>query len=257
MNEHGYFESPLYHGMEESIINAYVAKVFGWMFVGLLVTAMTTLAIMYGINVSYTFANTIDTLVFGPAFILVLVVQVGIVIVLQARVHKMHTSTAKVLYLLYAASMGLTLGLITVLYAYGTGGGLNAIGMAFMVTALCFGVMSLYGLNTKSDLTNISNLLRMGLLGLIVMMIVNMFIGSGMLDFLICAVGLFIFLGLTAAKTNRIKNHFATVALQAETGGDEYLAQLASNLAIIGALQLYLSFVNMFMFILRLMGRRR
>ena len=146
------------------------------------------------------------------------------------------------------------------LYSYHTGGGIHTLGLAFGLTAVCFGVMAVYGLVTKADLTRFGNLLFMGLIGLIIMSVVNAFMGSGGMDFLICIVGLFLFLGITAHRTHMIKHHFAQVAL-ANGGGneeDEYgysrQSALASNLAIVGALMLYLAFLNMFMFILRLMG---
>ena len=257
MNQHpGYHQTYLVEGIEQSIISAYITKVFGWMFFGLLVTAATTLSIMQGIQVSDAFANLVQFLVFGPGLLLVIIAQFGLVMAISARAEKMDPSTAKALYLLYAISNGLTFGLITMLYAYHTGGGFNAIGMAFGVTAIGFGVMAVYGLITKTDLTRFGNILLMGVIGLIAAMFINMFFGSGAMDFMISAVGLFLFLGITVVRTSMIKNHFASVALDAEITGDEQQARLASNLAIVGALMLYLAFINMFFFILRLMGSR-
>jgi len=265
-NQQGYFEpiDASVNEVDEAIINAYVAKVFGWMFIGLLVTAITTVAIIYGINVSFAFTEFINTAM--QMVLIVFIAQVVLVGFISARVQKMNPFTAKVLYLIYAMSNGLTVGLAATMFAVQAGGGLNLLGMAFGITAVSFGVMAAYGYFTGKDLTHFSSLLRMALFGLILAIVVNMFLGSSMMDLLICVVGLFLFLGLTAADTNKIKNHFARVAVgsggrmnsdgtYAEENPEQ--AALASNLAIYGALILYLDFINIFMFILRLLGRRR
>ena len=255
--------------LDQQAVNAYVAKVFGWMFFGLLVTALTTFGIIYGIAINDAFAEFI--LQAQQIVFIVFIAQFAMVMAISARVTRMNPSTAKFLYLLYAITNGFTFGLFAVLYAYGTGGGMHTLGLAFGLTAVCFGVMAVYGLVTNSDLTRFGNMLRMGLIGLIIMSVVNIFVGSSMTDFLICVVGLFLFLGITAHRTHMIKHHFAHVALSGANDQDEEgdwhhgysqgLSQraLASNLAIVGALMLYLAFINIFMFILRLMsgGSRR
>jgi len=226
-------------------VNRYVAKVFGWMFLGLLVTALSTFAIVAGIGISDAFAAAIATL--SQWILIIFLVQVLMVGYLAARVEKMSTSKATLLYLLYAIVNGFTFGLVALLYA----GSADMLVTAFAITAVSFGIMAVYGFTTKQDLTRAGNLLRMGLIGIIILSVVNIFLGSGPLDFLICIVGLFIFMGLTAHHTHRIKNHYAQVSLSGDV-------RLANNLAIIGALMLYLSFINLFMFILRLLtgGRR-
>jgi len=244
--------------VDQHAINAYVTRVFGWMFFGLIVTAVTTFGIIYGININEAFADFIIRM--QQIVFLVFIAEFALVIAISARVEKMNPSTAKLLYLIYAILNGFTFGLFAVLYAYHTGGGLHTLGLAFGITAVCFGIMAVYGLITKADLTRFGSLLRMGIIGLIIMSVVNIFMGNGMIDFLICAVGLFLFLGITAHRTHMIKHHFAYVALSAEGSHDvdEYgynrQSALASNLAIVGALMLYLAFLNIFMFVLRLMG---
>ena len=246
--------------LDEYAVNAYVARVFGWMFVGLIVTAATTMGIIYGINVNEAFADFIIRM--QQVVFLVFIVEFAIVIAISNRVAKMNPSTAKLMYLLYAVLNGFTFGLFAVLYSYHTGGGMHTLGLAFGLTAVCFGVMAVYGLVTKADLTKFGSLLTMGLIGLIIMSVVNIFMGNGMVDFLICVVGLFLFLGITAHRTHMIKHHFAYVALSGAGShdGDGYghyeqnQSALASNLAIVGALMLYLAFINIFMFILRLVG---
>ena len=228
---------------ESDGVNRYVAKVFGWMFFGLLLTAMSTFTIVVAINISETAAALVNSLM--PLAFIVFLVQVFMVGALSLRITKMNTSTAVLLYVTYAIVNGFTIGFIALMYA---GSGVVS---AFLITAVSFGVMAIYGYKTKADLTKAGNLLRMGLIGIIILSVVNIFLGSGMMDFLICIAGLFIFLGLTAYDTKKIKTQYAQVAV---SGGD---VKLANNLAIIGALMLYLDFINLFMFILRLMGGRR
>ena len=268
MRHHGYgneyTNSYDVNRVDQQAVNAFVARVFGWMFFGLLVTALTTFGILYGINVNYAFAEFIIRM--QQIVFLVFIVEFLLVISISARVAKMNPSTAKLLYFVYAVLNGFTFGLFAVLYAYHTGGGMYTLGMAFGITALCFGIMAAYGLITKADLSRFGNILFMGLIGLIIISVVNIFVGSGMMDFLICVVGLFLFLGITAHRTHMIKHHFAQAAIRSAATvnheDDEYRygysgqsqTALASNLAIVGALMLYLAFINMFMFILRLMG---
>ena len=258
----GFFQAadPRLAHVEESAVNAYVVKVFGWMFLGLLITTLSTAAIVAGINVSEAFTAFINT-----AFQMIIIIFIGQVVLvgfISARVTKMNPVTAKLLYLVYAAVNGLTFGLIAVLFAAEIGG-MHVLGMAFGLTAASFGAMALYGYATGKDLTQFSSLLRMALIGLILVMVVNIFLRSDAMGFLISIVGLFIFLGLVAADTNKIKNHFARIALGSTDESNRAMGitidqeALASNLAIAGALMLYLDFINIFMFILRLLGRRR
>jgi len=241
MNEF-YSDRQVVYEVGQEGLNRYIAKVFGWMFLGLALTALSTFFIVVGIGVSPAFAAAIQAL--SQVILIVFLLQVLLVGWLSVRVEKMNTGTAVALYLLYAVVNGFTIGLFALLYA---GSGVIT---AFGITAVSFGVMAVYGLRTQQDLTRAGNLLRMGLIGLIVMSVVNIFLGSGPLDFLICIVGLFIFLGLTAYHSSQIKHYYAHTSATGDV-------RLANNLAIIGALMLYLSFVNLFMFILRLMGGRR
>jgi len=248
---------------DEGAANAFVAKVFGWMFLGLLVTCVSTFLIMLGINVSDAFANFIMNL--SRVVLVVFLIEVLLVGVIHARVAKMNPATATLLYIVYSALNGFTLGLFALLYA----GSMQALGVAFGVTAVSFGAMSVYGLVTKSDVTRFGNLFKMGLIGVILLSVVNIFLRNGAMEFVICIVGLFVFLGLTAYDTNRIKNVFAKAAhgdgaegaviyetdARGEIAADR--GALAHNLAIIGALMLYLDFINMFLFILRLFGGGR
>jgi len=260
MNQHEYYNQ--HHGsdmnyVDEYAVNAYVAKVFGWMFLGLVITALTTGAIVYGISVSDAFAYFIYRAM--GMFFIIFIGQLILVHVLSRRVYNMNPSTAKGLYVIYAMSNGLTVGMIVTIYAMYIVG-ITTVAMAFGITAVSFGIMAIYGYTTRADLTRFSSLFSMALIGLIIASIANWFLGNSMLDFLICVVGLFIFLGLVAVDTHKIKHHFAQVAVRgynADGTVNEGQQALASNLAIVGALMLYLDFINMLLFILRLLGRRR
>lgn len=261
MQEQYYDNTGVVYAADENAVNAYVAKVFGWMFVGLMVTCLSTLGIVLGINVSDAFASFIAGL--SQMVFLVFIVEVIIVGAISARVAKMNPATAIMMYLLYAVINGLTVGLFAIQYAVAVGGGIAILGTAMGITAVSFGVMAVYGLVTKADVSKAGNILKMGLIGIIILSVVNIFLGNGMMDFIICVVGLFIFLGLTAYDANKIKNYYAQVALSGDSENQGYLRPgldqqgLASNLAIVGALMLYLDFINMFLFILRLLGRGR
>ncbi|MCL2285943.1 MAG: Bax inhibitor-1/YccA family protein [Firmicutes bacterium] len=263
MNQHEYYDPDNFVDislLEEYAINSYVAKVFGWMFFGLLVTTLTTVAIVVGTNASMAFAQFIATaLEFTLAIV---IVQFVLVFFMSARVHRMHPSTAKLLYVVYAALNGLTFGLIVYIFgAYYVG--MSTVVAAFGITAVSFGVMAVYGFVTRSDLTNIGNLLIMGLFGVIIAGVANWFLGNTFLEFIIIVGGLGIFLGLVAYHTNRIKNCYAQVALYGDNPDGTLTWEqeaLASNLAIHGALTLYLAFINIFLRVLILLasrGRRR
>jgi FtsH-binding integral membrane protein len=174
----------------------------------------------------------------------------------------MNPTTSKLLFMLYAAMNGLTFGFVAVLFAYQVfENPMGTIGLAFGITSVTFGIMAVYGMITRSDLTRFGNLLFMGLIGLIIASVANWFIGGAMLDLVVIVGGLFLFMGLTAYHTHNIKHPFAQIAL-ADNGAEAIGARvdqeaLASNLAITGALSLYLAFINMFWFILRILARIR
>ncbi|MCL1788217.1 MAG: Bax inhibitor-1/YccA family protein [Defluviitaleaceae bacterium] len=263
MNHHEYYDPENtvdITALEDYAINAYVTKVFGWMFLGLLITALTTVAIIVGTNLSMAFAQFIATAL--ELIILVFIAEFALVFFLSARVHRMHPSTAKMLYVIYSILNGLTFGLVVYLFG-ATVVGMPTVAAAFGITAVSFGIMAIYGLTTHRDLTSMGNLLFMGLIGVIIAGVVNWFLGNTFLEFLILVGGLGIFLGLVAYHTHRIKNTYAQVALYGDNpdGSLTYEQEaLASNLAIHGALTLYLAFINIFLRVLLILanrGRRR
>ena len=246
--------------VDADAVNAYIARVFGWMFIGLLVTAAVTIGIVYTIDNIPTIG---DVLWINLPIVLIVAIVIELILVwtISGRVTKMRPAVSKFCFLLYAALNGLTFGFVALMFAYGVfDNPMQTVGMAFGITSAAFGVMAVYGLVTKTDLTRFGNLFFMGLVGLIIASVANWFIGGAMLDLAIIVGGLFLFMGLTAFHAHNIKHHYAQIALS-DNGAEAVGAQvdqqaLASNLAITGALTLYLAFINMFWFVLRLLARR-
>ena len=222
----------------ESAVNACLSRVFLRMFVALLITAVTA----YGVYSSDTMMNMIFSNMF--IFFGLLIAQIALVFIISARIEKMAVGTASALFILYSVLMGVTLSFIFIIYDLGI------IWNAFLVTALMFSAMAVYGHLTKRDLTSIGSYLIMGLIGVIIASVVNMFLRSEMLDFIISYIAIFVFLGLTAYNTQRTKNMLRRAH---ETSQQDAIARVS----VIGALSLYLNFINLFMRILAIMGRRR
>ena len=219
-----------------SVASVYMRQVFGWMTVGLGLTAL----------VAWYVANTpalVEAIFSNILIPIVLVVaQLGVVIALSAAVHRMSSGMATGLFVGYAALTGVTMASIFVVYPMGS------IAKAFMVSAGTFAAMSMYGAMTKRDLTGMGSFLIMGLIGLIIAMLVNLFLQSPMMDFVISAVGVLIFTGLTAYDTQKLCQFGAGAPL------DDAVAMRRG--VILGALTLYLDFINLFLMLLRLFGNR-
>ncbi len=214
----------------------FMVKVYNWMTVGL----ATTGALAFYTANSETMMNLI---VQNKAiFFILLLAQLGLVFYLSAGVHKMSPSQATGTFILYSGLNGITFSFIFLAYTA------SSITTAFLVTAGTFGAMSLYGYTTQKDLTSWGSFLFMGLIGLIIASLVNIFMQSPALTWITTYAGVLIFVGLTAYDTQKIK----TMNILGNEGSDENHKE-----AIIGALTLYLDFINLFLMILRIMGDRR
>ncbi len=213
-------------------MNAVMRRVFGKMTLAMLVTALTSWLCLG----SELYWNLLGQSRFG--FLLLFVAEIGLVIALTARLQKMSSATASMLFYAFAIVNGLALTPIFVVY---TG---VSIAKTFVITAATFGAMSTFGYLTKQDLTSWGRLLFFALIGLIIASLVNIFMGSSMLEMIISGAGVLIFIGLTAWDTQKIK------AMAAYTPESEN-----SKLATIGALSLYLDFINLFLYLLRFFGR--
>jgi len=211
-----------------------IRKVYVWMCAALLITAGT----------AYRVSNSEELLrlIFSSkmSFFGIIIAQFAIVWFLSARIKTLTFSTATILFALYSVLMGVTMSCIFLAYTQ------SSIASTFFITAGTFAVMSIYGFTTKRDLTSIGGLLIMALVGLIIASVVNYFLKSSMFDLIISCIGVLIFVGLTAYDTQKIK----TLLNQENTEENQ-------KMAIIGSLMLYLDFINLFLFLLRIFGRRR
>ena len=214
----------------------FMVRVYNWMTAGLAIT---------GFMAFYVSNNeTIMGIIFGNPFmpIVLIIVQIGLVFWLASRVMQMSVSQATGVFMLYSGLTGITFSFIFVVYTSAS------ITSTFLVTAGTFGAMSLYGYTTKKDLTSWGSFLFMGLIGIIIASVVNMFMQSSMMHMIITYAGVLIFVGLTAYDTQKIKE----MNILGNEGTDEDTKE-----AIRGALTLYLDFINLFLMLLRLMGDRR
>ena len=221
--------------VDADALRTYVQRVYAWMVGGLMATAITAFGV----------ANSEPLLmaIFGsPLKWVVLLAPLGMVFFLSSRIEKIKPSTAATLFLVFSVLMGMSLSSIFVVYELGS------VFMVFVIAAGMYAAAATYGYTTKRDLTSMGSFLFMGLIGLIIAMVVNWFIGSSALDFAISVIGVLIFTGLTAWDMQKIKSQ--AVVMYA---GDA----LATKRSIIGALSLYLNFLNLFLFLLRLLGDRR
>jgi Integral membrane protein, interacts with FtsH len=216
---------------------AVLRRVYVWMTLGLLVTAGTAAFV----SVSPLF----QVLAGQPLiFFVLMIAELGLVVGLSWGINRLSPATAMLLFFLYAILNGLTFSVLFVVYTLGS------VASTFLATAALFGVMSILGYTTKMDLSRMGSFLFMGLIGLLVAMLVNIFWTNTVLGWIVTYAGILIFLGLTFFDTQRIKRMTATALQQ----GDE---NVQARMGILGALSLYLDFINLFLFILRLGGRRR
>ncbi|MEQ1789674.1 MAG: Bax inhibitor-1/YccA family protein [Rickettsiales bacterium] len=225
-------------------LRAYMLKIYNYMASAL---ALTGVVAMFAAN-SPAFINALYSIDNGQVVgmsgfgYLVMFAPLGLVMWLGFGINRLSASAAQGIFWAYATLMGLSLSSIFLVY---TG---ESIARTFFVTAGTFGAMSLYGYTTKKDLTGMGQFLIMGLIGLILAMVVNMFMQSSALAFATSVIGVLIFVGLTAYDTQKLKNMYYQVA-----GNSEAMAKAS----IMGALNLYLDFINIFMYLLRFMGDRK
>ena len=218
-------------------VNTLFRKVYQYMAVGLILTSLTAWLTASIPSMTRIFLGS------AVPLIIVAVAEIGLVIYLSAAISRLSASTALMLFCVYSVLNGITCSSVLLVYTK------ESVYSAFLSTAGMFGVMSLYGLYTKRDLTGLGSFLRMGLFGLIIAMLINIFVGSTMAETVISVMGIIIFMGLTAYDTAKIKE----LAEGAGMSGDEAVGKIA----VIGALALYLDFINLFLYLIRLFGKRR
>ena len=219
--------------MNNEKMQSFFTKVYAWMFIGLLVSGV----VAYVTSISKTLID-----ILANSYIFIVLAEIALVIALSALIKKISPPVAKILYLLYSAVNGFTLASIFMVYK------LDSIVMVFMASAILFAVLALYGFTTKNDLTKFGKILLAGLIAIIVMSIVNIFVGGSAFGIAISIISVVLFLGLTAYDMQKLKEIY------------EYYANddvMTDKMAIYGALELYLDFINIFIRLLSLFGKRR
>ena len=216
--------------------SALMRKVFIWMTLALVITGVTA----YGVA---TTPSLLIAIVTNKALFWGLIIaELALVFAVSGAINRLSLATATLLFVLYSVVNGATLSVIFLAYS------MPAIIQTFFITAGTFGVMALVGYTTKTDLTSLGKLLFMALIGLVIATVVNMFVGSTGFDYILSYVGVLIFVGLTAYDTQKIKQ----MCMQAPDAGEHM-----QKLALLGALSLYLDFINLFLYLLRIFGNSK
>lgn len=212
-------------------------NVYTWMTLALVITGFVALYVAK----SYTLLSMIieNRMLFWG----LLIAEVGLVIYLSARIHRIAFSTATLLFIAYSILNGVTLSFIFMVYT------MSSIATTFFVTAGTFGAMALYGYVTKKDLSRLGNICIMALMGLIIASLVNLFLHNSMMDLIISSIGVLLFTGLTAYDSQKIK--------QLLTGDELEVNDTTQKIALMGAMTLYLDFINLFLYLLRFLGDRK
>ena len=237
------------HVIDEGL-RAYMLKVYNYMTSGIFLTGIVSLFLFKfsgGYNIQVTSVGITGTNAFGdlifksPLMWVLMLAPLGVVFYMSFGIKKMSASKAQTTFWVFASLMGLSLSSILLIYT-----GLS-VTRVFFICSATFGAMSIYGYTTKRDLTKLGSFLMMGLIGIIIASVVNIFMKSSMMYFVISILVVLIFVGLTAYDTQKIKNMYAA----SDSG------ELMGKKAVMGALTLYLDFINLFIMLLRLFGQRR
>lgn len=223
-------------GMVSLAFPALMRKVYVWMALALVITGFTAFGIASNPGIAYTIVTN-QVLFWG-----LIIAEFGLVIAISGAINKLSAATATLLFVLYSIINGATLSVIFMAYT------LTSIASVFFITAGLFGVMAFIGYTTKTDLTSIGKVLFMALIGIVLATIVNLFIGSSMLNIIVSYIGVVVFTGLTAYDSQKIKN-----MLYEADDMDEGMQKIA----LLGSLTLYLDFINLFLMLLRIFGNNR
>lgn len=228
-------------------LRGYMLRVYNWMTSGLLLTGIVAwvIANTSAINAFYQPVQTARGVAIQPTILgyLAMFAPLAFVMVLSFGINRLSRQTTQLLFWLFAAAMGASMANIFIIYAH------DSIARVFFITAGTFGAMSLWGYTTRTDLSRFGSFLFMGLIGIVIASLVNIFFASSALQFAISVIGVLVFVGLTAYDTQRIKNDYVQYAYQAGT-------DVAAVRSVYDALSLYLNFINLFMLLLQLFGQR-
>ena len=222
---------------DKSAQAALFRSVYVWMTLALAITGFVALYVAK----SYTLLNAMAENSF--LFWGLLIAEVGLVMYLSARIHCISFSTATILFIVYSVLNGVTMSILFMVYT------MSSIATTFFVTAGTFGATALYGYVTKKDLTRIGNLCIMGVIGLIIASLVNLFLQNSMMDLIISYIGVLLFVGLTAYDSQKIKQLLSDDSIE--------INETTQKIALMGSLTLYLDFINLFIYLLRILGDRK
>lgn len=228
------YDSSMALEKKKSAQTAVFRQVYIWMSMALFITGITALIIADNNALVYSLASN-PMLFWGAA-----IAEVILVLVLASRIHKMSLTTATIMFIVYSVLNGVTMSLLFVVYTS------ESIAATFFITAGTFGAISLYGYTTKKDLSSWGSILFMALIGILIASLVNIFLGSETLYWIISYAGVLIFVGLTAYDTQKIKE----MIMESDVNEASY------KIALMGALTLYLDFINLFIYLLRIFGDR-
>jgi uncharacterized protein len=235
-------------------LRAYMLRIYNYMTIGLAITGFAALGVYMvavadgssadAIRIGKLYLTPVGYQIYvGPLKWLFMLAPLAMVFAISAGINKFKPATTQLLFWVFSALMGISLSSIFLVYTH------TSIVRVFFITAASFGALSLYGYTTKRDMTGMGSFLMMGLFGLIIASLVNLFLASSALQFFVSVIGVLVFAGLTAYDTQRLKNDY--IYGYASAGGD-----VAERAAITGALSLYLNFINLFTLLLQLLGQR-
>jgi FtsH-binding integral membrane protein len=235
-------------------LRSYMLRIYNYMSIGLAITGLAALGVYMAAvttdqasavaKVGNTYLTSFGQVMFvSPLKWLFILAPLAMVFAISFGINRLKPATAQLMFWAFAALMGISLSSIFLVYTH------TSIVRVFFITAATFGALSLYGYTTKRDMSGMGSFLIMGLFGIIIASVVNIFLGSSMLQFIVSVVGVLVFAGLTAWDTQRLKNEY--IYGYASEGGD-----VAERAAITGALSLYLNFINLFTLLLQLLGQR-
>jgi hypothetical protein len=235
-------------------LRAYMLRIYNYMSIGLAITGLAALGVYMAAvttdpagaaaKIGSSFLTPFGYAMFvSPLKWLFILAPLAMVFVISAGINRLRPATAQMLFWVFSALMGVSLSSIFLVYTH------QSIVQVFFITAATFGALSLFGYTTRRDLTGMGSFLLMGLFGIIIASLVNIFLGNSMVQFIISVIGVMVFAGLTAWDTQRLKNDY--IYGYASQGGD-----VAARAAITGALSLYLNFINLFTLLLQLLGQR-
>ncbi len=219
-------------------VNQFIRSVYNWMAAGLAITGVVALYVAS--------SETLRQMIFTNQilFFALIIGELALVFSLSARIQKIQASTATGMFLLYSALNGLTLSFVFLIYTQ------SSVASVFFICAATFGACSLYGMSTQRDLTSMGSFMTMGLIGIVIASVVNMFIQSSGMNMIISYIGVIVFVGLTAYDTQKLK----MMALSQPADLEEGVVRKGT---ILGALTLYLDFINLFLMLLRILGDRK